>query len=194
LIFSHLGLANAMLLPHLSDSLAGRMEILPLLPISCAECADAPTFKNPGKRLVKAPKAFLPDCGLMAHLAGMTAATLKAASGLPGILVETFVLCELLKHLAFGEHGFTLWHYRTQTGNEADFLLEDRAGRLVGIEAKAAASIGNKDFRGLRHLAESEAGRFSRGIVLYAGQQVVPFGEKLYAVPLSLFWQTAFWA
>jgi hypothetical protein len=49
-------------------------------------------------------------------------------SGLPGGLVETFVLGELLKHLAFSQQRLTLWHYRTQSDIEVDFILENRAG------------------------------------------------------------------
>ncbi|MCV2219371.1 ATP-binding protein [Thauera sp. Sel9] len=144
--------------------------------------------RNPAKRLVKAPKIFLPDSGLLAHLCGHSAAALDAAQGLPGDLVETFVAAELLKHLAFSARGLSLWHYRTQTGVEVDFLLEDRQGRLTGIEVKAAASVDRKDFKGLKHLQETEPERFQRGIVLYTGRDIVPFGEKLFAVPMSMWW------
>jgi predicted AAA+ superfamily ATPase len=140
--------------------------------------------RNPGKRLVKAPKVFLPDSGLLAHLAGHTAASL-AAPGLPGALVETFVAGELVKHLAFSTRGLSLWHYRTQNGMEVDFLLEDRQGGISGIEVKAAATVTVGDFKGLRHLRETEPERFRRGIVLYTGSEVVPFGRNLFAVPMA---------
>ncbi|MBS0542543.1 MAG: ATP-binding protein [Proteobacteria bacterium] len=144
--------------------------------------------RNPAKRLVKAPKVFLPDSGLLAHLSGHTADTLATAPGLPGGLVETFVCAELLKHLAFSARGLSLWHYRTQTGIEVDFLLEDRHGKLTGIEVKAAATADGKDFKGLRHLQETEPERFQRGIVLYTGRECVAFGEALFAVPMSMWW------
>ena len=146
--------------------------------------------RNPAKRLVKAPKVFLPDSGLLAHLTGHTTDTLATAPGLPGDLVETFVCAELLKHLAFSARGLSLWHYRTQTGIEVDFLLEDRHAKLTGIEVKAAATVDGKDFKGLRHLQETEPERFQRGIVLYAGREYVAFGEALYAVPMSVWWAT----
>lgn len=144
--------------------------------------------RNPGKRMVKAPKVFLPDSGLLAHLAGWTQEGLAAGSGLPGGLVETYVLGELLKHLAFSEHGLTLSHYRTQTNIEIDFILENRLGKLTGIEVKASSSVDGKDFKGLRHLKETEPQSFQRGIVLYAGREVVAFDVDLFAVPLSMWW------
>lgn len=145
--------------------------------------------RNPGKRLVKAPKVFLPDCGLLAHLAGHSRE--KMAAGLPGSLVETFVLSELLKHLAFSEKRLSLWHYRTQSDIEVDFVLENPLGQLTGIEVKASSSIDGKDFRGLRHLKETEPRVFQRGIVLYGGAEVVPFDADLFAIPLSMWWAAA---
>jgi len=147
--------------------------------------------RNPGKRLVKAPKVFLPDSGLLNHFMAATPASLAAKTGLPGGMVETFVLAELLKHVAFSKLRLTLWHYRTQTNIEVDFILENRLGQITGIEVKASATVDGKDFKGLRHLQETEPTIFQRGIVLYAGREVVPFGEKLWAVPLSVWWAGA---
>ena len=144
--------------------------------------------RNPGKRLVKAPKLYLPDCGLLVHLMGWSPERLEAVPGLTGGLVETFVLGELLKHLAFSELGLTLWHYRTQGNIEVDFVLENRLGKLTGIEVKASATVDGKDFKGLRHLKETEPETFQRGIVLYCGREVVPFAADLFAVPLSMWW------
>ncbi|MFZ2855729.1 MAG: ATP-binding protein [Rhodocyclaceae bacterium] len=146
--------------------------------------------RNAGKRLVKAPKVFLPDSGLLAHLMEISPERLMAEPGLPGGLVETFVLGELLKHLAFSEKRLTLWHYRTQSNIEVDFVLENRLGKLTGIEVKASASVDSKDFKGLRHLKETEPQTFQRGIVLYGGREIVPFSVDLFAVPLSIWWAT----
>ena len=147
--------------------------------------------RNPGKRLVKAPKIFLPDSGLLAHLAELSQERLPGfmgEAGLPGRLVETFVLSELLKHLAFSEKRLTLWHYRTQSNIEVDFVLENRLGKLTGIEVKSSSNVDGKDFKGLRHLKETEPHAFQRGIVLYGGREVVPFDADLFAVPLSMWW------
>lgn len=144
--------------------------------------------RNAGKRLVKAPKVYLPDTGLLNHLQGASAESLLAQAGLPGGVVETLVLSELLKHLAFSAQRLSLWHYRTQTDVEVDFVLENPSGQITGIEVKASATVDGKDFKGLRHLRESEPATFLRGIVLYAGREIVPFGDRLWAVPLSMWW------
>ena len=149
--------------------------------------------RNPGKCLVKSPKVFVPDTGLLCLLTHLdeNRVAAGAALGLPGGLVETYVAAQLQQHLAFSSRGLTLWHYRTQAGVEVDFLLEDRAGRLTGIEVKASASVDASDFKGLRHLQDSEPEAFQRGIVLYGGRERVAFSERLVAVPLSWWWSPA---
>jgi predicted AAA+ superfamily ATPase len=117
-----------------------------------------------------------------------TAESLASKPGLPGGAVETWVLSELLKHVAFSRQLLSLWHYRTQSNIEVDFILEDRLGQITGIEVKASATVDGKDFKGLRHLQDTESAIFQRGIVLYAGREVVPFGDKLWAMPLSVWW------
>ena len=59
------------------------------------------------------------------------------------------------------------------------------------IGGQTSASVGYHDFKGLRALADIAGAKFRRGIVLYTGREVAPFGPELYAVPLAALWQTA---
>ncbi len=90
-------------------------------------------------------------------------------------------------NLATSQH-LSLWHYRTQNNIEVDFILEDRMGKLTGIEVKASATVDAKDFKALKHLQETEVCHFQPGIVLYAGREIVYFGSGLWEVPLSVWW------
>ena len=139
-----------------------------------------------GKRLQKSPKLFLSDYGLMAHLQGLNAVQMTQAHGLPGDLVEAFVHAELAKHQTWAERSTQFMHYRTSTGIEVDFVLENRRQELLGVEVKAAATVVGKDFKGLRHLRETAPTQFKRGVLLYTGEQVVDFDEQLTAVPIAL--------
>jgi uncharacterized protein len=67
-------------------------------------------------------------------------------------------------------------------------VIEDRRGRVIGIEVKASATVKSDDFRGLRQLQEAVGDRFIRGLVLHDHDRVTPFGERLHAAPLSLLW------
>jgi hypothetical protein len=61
---------------------------------------------------------------------------------------------------------------------------------IVGIEVKAASTVGSDDFRGLRRLADRLGDDFVAGIVLYTGTATLPFGDRLRAMPVSALWQT----
>lgn len=68
-------------------------------------------------------------------------------------------------------------------------MLEDRRGRVAGIEVKAATTVRADDFRGLRHLAERLGPDLIAGIVLHTGTQTLSFGPRMRAMPLSSLWE-----
>ena len=70
----------------------------------------------------------------------------------------------------------------------SDVVLEDSAGRLLGLEVKATATLGRADGRGLKALAEAVGQRWIRGAILYTGTEVIPFGSNLHGLPLPLLW------
>ena len=143
---------------------------------------------NLGRRLARAPKVTLTDTGLAASLRGVSAERLVAEPDQLGPLLESLVATELRRQLSWSATGATLFHYRDHSGGEVDLILEDRAGRVVAIEVKSAASVGAADTRSLRHLADALGNRFVRGIVLYTGDQVVPFAPRVLAVPVWALW------
>ena len=146
---------------------------------------------NLGTRLVKASKLVLGDSGLLAHLLGASEARLRAHPTMLGALIENFVALELLKQAAWSETRARLSHFRAHSGREVDFLLEDGAGRILALEVKAATSVRFNDVAGIRWLAAERPQTFFRGLVLYLGRDVVPFGPRLHAVPLSILWTAA---
>lgn len=144
---------------------------------------------NLGKRLVKSPKIHLLDTGLVAHLRGTGDARALSLSPDIGPLLESFAIQEIRKQLAWSRQTASAWHFRTATGSEVDLLLEAADGRVVGIEVKAAGSVAQNDLKGLRVLSEALDGRFVAGAVLYLGEQTLPLGGNLYALPMSVLWQ-----
>jgi uncharacterized protein len=147
-----------------------------------------PWARNVGKRVIQTPKVYLNDSGLLAHTLGATVDRLKAEGNLAGAILENFVVMELRKQCAWSTARPELFYWRTASGQEVDIVLEDRAGKVVGIEVKAAATLGSNDLRGLHALAEAVGKSWARGVVLYAGTEIVPFGANLHGIPLSRFW------
>lgn len=144
-------------------------------------------YSNFGKRLVKTTKLVMNDTGLLATLLAVDAARLENTP-LCGALIENFVIMELKKQISWSVTRPAMLHYRTQGGQEVDVVLEDSAGRIVGIEIKLAKSVGGQDFRGLQSLAEASGNNFLRGIVLYGGCKSVSFGSNLVAMPIDWLW------
>ena len=144
---------------------------------------------NLGKRLVKSPKTLLTDTGLISHLIGIDFERVKSEPQLFGALLENFVAMELVKQASWSKSQPQLYHFRTQTGQEVDILLEDSAGKIVGIEVKASSTVKADDLKGLRLLADSVGKKFIRGVILYCGSEYVPFGAKLAAIPMNELWE-----
>jgi hypothetical protein len=144
---------------------------------------------NLGKRLVKSPKIYLIDSGMVTHLTGQTVEQLEQDPTFLGHLLETFVVNELRKQATWSDMQVSLFYFRTTTGKEVDLVLEDNQGRVVGIEVKASGSVQKKDFAGMDALTEACGTKFLRGIVLYGGDKVIPFGERYYAMPVSAIWR-----
>jgi hypothetical protein len=94
-----------------------------------------------------------------------------------------------MMQIGWGATAPALFHFRTHAGEEVDLVLEQRSGSVVGIEIKNGATVSSADLSGLRTLREAAGGRFRRGIVLYTGQDVVPFGDRLWAVPVDALWR-----
>jgi uncharacterized protein len=147
-----------------------------------------PWFRNELSRLLKTPKLHFIDSGLLSAMRGHSIARLRADRSLFGSLLETFVFSELLKMSNWSEESVSIFHFRDRDNFEVDFVLENSAGNIVGMEIKAAATVTLRDFAGLTRLSAAAGASFVQGVLLYNGNQTLPFGDKLRAVPLSALW------
>jgi len=147
-----------------------------------------PWFTNALKRIVKTPKLHFLDSGLLASARGLTFDRVKADRGTFGALLESFVFSEVQKLMTGSDLRLTPYHFRDRDMREVDIVLERNDGMIAGVEVKASATVKASDFGGLRALAEATGDRFAFGVVLYDSAEVVPFGDRLAAVPLSSLW------
>jgi hypothetical protein len=70
-----------------------------------------------------------------------------------------------------------------------DVVLEDRAGRVAAVEVKLASSLTPRDFRGLASLRDALGDHFVRGVLACTGQEVMPMGDRLFAVPMGMMFR-----
>ncbi len=143
---------------------------------------------NLGARFVKTPKVLLTDTGLACHLLGLDAQRLGRDGVSLGMLVESMVTMELKKQASWSRLTPSIYHWRSQARQEVDIVLESSNGDIVGVEVKTAAVVNIADFRGLKAMQDAIGAQFIRGILFYNGESLVPFGENLYAVPISALW------
>ena len=143
---------------------------------------------NLGQRQVKAPKLYISDPGLLAGLIGADQRRVIQDGAVAGSLMETFVATELERQASWAAQPLSFWHYR-DNGREVDTVVEHPSGDIVGIEVKASATVRHQDFNGLAHVRDRVGARLRAGIVVYAGQRTLPFGDRLWALPLPGLWQ-----
>lgn len=136
-------------------------------------------------RLVKTPKLHFIDAGLQAALLRTTDDLLRSDRQRFGALLEGWVCGELQKAIGLAADPWFLSHYRDKDQVEVDFVLESPLRSVIGIEVKATASVRVTDFRGLQRLRDLCDVQFCSGIVLYDGEHALPFGDRLWAVPLG---------
>jgi predicted AAA+ superfamily ATPase len=136
------GSANALVLPRVADSLAGRLEVLTLHPFSQGELAGQKD-------------------DFIARLFGAQ------------------------RQASWSATEVSLYHYRSQSGDEVDLVLEDRAGRVAAVEVKLGETLDGREAKGLIHMREALGDRFAHGAILYAGANLLPLGDRIFAVPLG---------
>ncbi|HTQ76559.1 MAG TPA: DUF4143 domain-containing protein, partial [Burkholderiales bacterium] len=120
-----------------------------------------PWHSNRLSRLVKTPKLHLADTGVACALLGVDADALTADRSLLGQLLETFVLQELRRQASWHEARLSFFHFRDRDQVEVDIVIERGAQAVAGVEVKAAATVRNADFRGLRKLRDAAGARFA---------------------------------
>lgn len=147
-----------------------------------------PWFTNKLKRLTKSPKLHFLDSGLLAALKDTSPERITKDKTAFGAILETFVFGEVLKLASWSAERCSFSHFRDKDGNEVDLVIENRRGEVIGVEVKASATVSSADFSGLKKLASVCGDNFVQGVVLYDHDQVVPFGENLFAVPLASLW------
>ena len=150
-----------------------------------------PWSSNRLSRVVKTPKLHMTDTGLCCALLGIDSHhTLSRDRTLFGHLLETFVYQELRRQSVAHDRRLSFYHYRDRKGSEVDIVIERGTLEVAGVEVKASMTVDTSDFRGLRKLSEDAGDRFTCGVVLYGGERVLSFEDRLYALPTRILWDS----
>ena len=140
-----------------------------------------------GSREVHSPKVHVVDSGLPAHFLAADVKRISEDDQVTGKLLESFVAMEIVKHVDWAQVDARAHHYRDGR-DEIDMVLESRSGDLVAIEVKASATLHARDWRALEKLRQRTDERFRAGVLIHAGRQTLPLGDRLWALPISGLW------
>ncbi len=139
-----------------------------------------PYSVNVGKRLVKSPKVYFGDSGLLHHFLGIRSASQLDTHPARGASFEAFVVDQLLSAFRRRDLSCQAWFWRTAQGDEVDLLVETRS-RLIPFEVKLHSAPGADAARSLwRCMADLE---LRRGYVVYPGRERYSLGRGVTALP-----------
>ena len=141
---------------------------------------DLGDLANLTSSLVKTPKLYWVDNGLLRHISGI------GYEVITGELFENYIASEMMKYLRTINSDARLSFYRTRSGMEIDFILETPNG-LLAIEAKNRESVINKDFSAIRKVLQTTQQNWLGGIVIYRGNKLIKIDENLWAIPSCRF-------
>lgn len=128
----------------------------------------SPYYKNFGKRLVKTPKLYFYDTGLVCSLLGLQTSSQMLFSDMKGALFENLVIADMLKKSLFAGKQPQLYYWRDSNGNEVD-LLEENGGQLNVYGIKSGSSLRLDWFKSLDGFAALSGIDASGKSVIYAG-------------------------
>ncbi|MDI9370092.1 MAG: ATP-binding protein [Synergistota bacterium] len=129
-----------------------------------------PYFRNFNKRLVKTPKLYFLDTGLLCHLLGIRDESHLETHPLRGAIVENMVAVELLKVRLNEGLEPELYFWRDGSGFEIDFIIEND-GLLDGVEVKSGKTVTSEQLRGLNRWSEIAGRDAGETYLVYGGDE-----------------------
>jgi hypothetical protein len=128
-----------------------------------------PWYRNFNKRLVKTPKLYFYDTGLVCWLLGIRDVEQVKFHAMRGALFENLVISECHKHLFNQGEYPEIWFWRDRSGHEVDMVLE-RSGQFRAVEVKSGQTLSQDQFKGLQFWQEL-TGNAGKALLVYGGEQ-----------------------
>jgi predicted AAA+ superfamily ATPase len=140
-----------------------------------------PHHRNFGKRLIKAPKLYFLDTGLLCYLLRIRSPEELAFHASRGAIFESFVVSELTKGFVHRGLESDLYFWRDAAGHEVDLLI-DRGSELVPVEVKSGETVTADFFRGLTFFRDLGGDPAGPAALVYGGERTfTQHGVKVYS-------------
>ena len=158
----------------LGVSLPTISEWLNILEITSQIILIPPFYENFGKRLIKSPKLYFADSGLVCYLLGIESEKMLSQSPFLGPVFEGFVASEIIKHQVNSGKLRQLYYFRDQQGLEVDFLVPEANRRLMLLEAKATRTAMPERAESLHRLSKVISNYDVRSFFIYRPLRQIP--------------------
>jgi len=129
-----------------------------------------PHFQNFSKRLIKSPKLYFFDTGLLCWLLGIRSADQLATHPLRGAIFENYIIAELSKYHYFSGELPPFYYWRDQSGLEIDLIIE-KGGKLIPVEMKSGQTITSDFFKGLIRWMKLAEDKARHPALIYGGEE-----------------------
>lgn len=139
-----------------------------------------PWFNNMNKRIVKSPKLYFYDTGLLCHLLSIKSVAALQKYTAYGALFENWIISEIKKNNFNEGQNHGMFYFRDNVGNEVD-LITEKNGELLAIEIKASAKINTGMLKGLNFWQKNQPA--SNGILIHGGRANETVNDKMSIVP-----------
>ena len=127
-----------------------------------------PHYKNYNKRIMKMPKIYFYDTGLLCSLLNISSVKQLNSHFLKGGIFESFVISDFFKQRYNLAKKPNLFFWRDKTGNEVDLIIEE-AGKIISVEIKSGETIRQDFFKGLNHYNKVAKKDSKNSYVIYGG-------------------------
>jgi hypothetical protein len=129
-----------------------------------------PHYNNLNKRIIKSPKLYFYDTGLVCSLLGINNYEQLSAHYLRGGIFETFIIAELCKYYFNQGIRPPLYFWRDQSGHEVDCLIE-KADELIPVEIKSGKTVASDFFSGINYWRDLAGQAVNASYLIYGGEQ-----------------------
>lgn len=142
-----------------------------------------PYYANIGKRLVKAPKVYFTDTGLLCYLVGLRDVEHAMSGPMGGAIFENLVAADMLKIFLHRGEEPAMYYWRTSHGSEVDLVIETQSG-LVPLEIKQTETPRPEMAKDIVSFRNDFGKKAATGYVIFPGEGILPLAEDVVSLPL----------
>lgn len=143
------------------------------------------------KRFLRSKKIYFTDTNFLCYIMRRELKDLYTNPSAMGHIFENFIASEIIKAASSSPNQYFVSHFNPVRGQgkEVDFIIENLHGEAIAIEIKLNATLDLKDFANMKICKDTLRDKFKKGIVVYTGNEILPFGDNLWAIPVNCLWE-----